>query len=99
VSKPELVVDGPRGPLLLYNAPELEELADTPGVTTYEMMRYLDTGELRCVICHEGTVAVFPSNLPGVHGELLATIEGETEPRAIARRLGIPEDHLFPDRG
>jgi hypothetical protein len=28
--------------------------------------------------------------------DVLPNVEGETEPRAIARKLGIPEDFLFP---
>jgi hypothetical protein len=86
----------PRGTVVL-DAEGLDYASD-PEVTIYEVIRYLDTGELRCAILRGEDAAVFrhPPGGPSFGLDVLDSIDGETEPRNIVRALGIPERFMFP---
>lgn len=57
--------------------------------------RFLDDGQFSVSVLDGKTLRQFPtSRVAGVPP--LESIAGETEPRAIVRALGIPEDWMFP---
>lgn len=66
---------------------------EVPGVTVYEVRRFLDTNEFIVTIVRDGEVRVFGAERLGA--TVTSDVEGETEPRAILRKLGIPEDYIF----
>jgi len=95
VKQPQQVIEGHRGPILLCRDAALEDLEESPRYTLYVVTHYIDNDDFGCDVIHGGDVKVFPGTramgLPSIDSVL-----GETDPRAIVRALGIPEDHVFP---
>lgn len=65
------------------------------GDATYRVMHVVDEGRFYVYVGE----AVFqrPAGQPTGGAEELASVEGETEPRAIVQKLGIPVDYIFPE--
>lgn len=78
------VKDGARGVLVLGEDAALLDFRDEPDVTVYVLTHYLDEDELDIELS-QGTKTSYPTE-----------IDGETEPRKIVSRLGIPVDYMFP---
>ena len=94
---PRHVIDTPRGPVLLDEQHLYLDLAEIPHLRIYSVTRYLDNDDFRCSVTQNGDVAVFPAVVPASLGlRQLDAVDGETEPREIVRKLGIPEQHMFP---
>jgi hypothetical protein len=69
-----------------------------PDVTIYEVIHYLDTGEVQVFVRHgeDGAQFKVPGGGPSFGIPQLHDVEGETDPRKIIRKLGIPEQFMFP---
>ena len=97
-TKPANVLRLPHGTVILNDATVLQPYYEQPGITMFAVNHYLDDDTFM-VLRYEGMEAGMYRVPPGPNPfelDLLPNIEGETEPRAIARKLGIPEDFLFP---
>lgn len=88
------VFETPRGAVVLGEKTARMDYDEVPGVTVYDVMHLLDIHKLVVTIVREGNVRVFGRD-PN-YGTPIAEVDGETEPRAILRKLGIPEDYMFP---
>jgi hypothetical protein len=72
---------------------------DDPAVTTFDATHFLDNGEFVVTITCGDRVTCFAK--PAQTGSMfpaIADVEGETDPRKILRKLGIPEDFMFPSK-
>lgn len=94
----ERAVRTARGVVILGDETVANAYEGAPGVTMYEVTHWLDKGDFWVSRSVGEQTAIY--EVPrGPHPgdlEILTNVEGETEPRAIARNLGIPEDFLFP---
>ena len=89
------VIETPRGPAVLGDESAAWAFAETPGVTTYAVTHFLDSGEFWVSVYTGGDAWMFGGSIEGV--KRLSDIEGEVEPRSIVRKLGLPEHYIFPD--
>lgn len=63
----------------------------------YRVHRFLDDGSFSCDVASGEQVAEYWTDGKTITGiESLADVEGETDPRTIVGKLGIPEDWMFP---
>lgn len=92
---PRNVLETPRGPVLFAEEGTALAFGESPGVTTFGVTRFLDDGEFSVSVFRDGEAAVYGGSYE--HTKRILDIEGETEPKAILRRLCIPEDYIFPD--
>lgn len=90
------VIAAPRGAVVLDS--EGLDWPQAPAVTVFEVTHYLDDHEFSCSVHHLEDVAVFrcPSGGPTLGLPVLDEVEGETDPKNIVRKLGIPESFMFP---
>lgn len=88
------VIATPRGAVVLAEKRVAMAYDGIPTVTVYEVTRYLDTNEFIVTIARAGKVRVFGTDR--IEAAVTAEVDGATEPRAILRKLGIPEDYIFP---
>jgi hypothetical protein len=91
-----LVVD--RGILILGDPCLASALSD---VATWmcEVTHFLDDNTFDCTIYRAGHIQEFRPSDPtdrGTGAERIFSVDGETDPRVIVRKLGIPEDYIFP---
>jgi hypothetical protein len=91
------VIATSRGVIVFGRSAGALDYTDHPGVTCIQVSRYLDNGDFRCYVQRGDDVEMYAvprgpeSGLPR-----LDNIEGETDPRSIVRKLGIPEQFMFP---
>jgi hypothetical protein len=85
VARPDVEVRaGERGVIALGSRAVLLDFHDQPDVTLYTLTHYLDDDELD-IMLQRGTETSSPTE-----------VEGETEPRKIVAKLGIPVEFMFP---
>jgi hypothetical protein len=85
----------PRGVVVL-DAPPLiyfDEF-ESGAIETYDMTHYLDSGEVCCTVTRGDSCKTF--EYPIQRDAALHSIDGLTDPHAIAHSLGIPITYLFP---
>jgi hypothetical protein len=95
------VLATPRGVVVLDEVGLVLPYTEGARVTLYQVTHYLDDDSFDVSLTTpDDQVSVFywpqRDNVFGLPS--LAEVDGETEPRAIVRKLGIPEDYMFPSR-
>lgn len=92
------VVSVPRGHVILAPPYVSEWKADAR--RSYAAVHYLDDDSFYCIVTFDdGSIGQFPTPPPsGLGWKHLGDVDGETDPRAICRKLGIPEDYMFPPK-
>ncbi|HEY5950798.1 MAG TPA: hypothetical protein VIV40_35140 [Kofleriaceae bacterium] len=75
---------GSRGVVALGPLAVLLDFHDQPDVTVYTVSHYLDN-DMFSVTLERGTDTSYPTE-----------VEGETDPRKIVAKLGIPVEYMFP---
>jgi hypothetical protein len=98
VSEPKNVARSHRGAILLGELWVGYRLCEERNLRMVEVLHYLDDDTFKCTIYKGDDAWVFPPDAvsPSWGLPTVDSIEGETEPRAIVRKLGIPEDFIFP---
>jgi hypothetical protein len=87
-----------RGVVILGDETVATNYHDEPNLTIFEVWHYLDHDEFE-LARHNGTkteMYTLPFRASPFKLRRIEDVEGEKQPRAILRKLGIPEDFLYP---
>lgn len=90
------VIESARGAVILEDI-DFDEEKISGATIVYRTHRFLDDGAFTCDVGYGEEIAQYRTAGETIKRiERLSNVEGETDPRTIVRKLGIPEDWMFP---